>query len=261
MRSENFSAFFLRRSVAFRREAGNLEGMEVIRSRSLVVCCALIGFSGRLNAQSVAVNNAAGATNVAGTNAVNVTRAIVRGSTFDLDNQHKIRPGDKLSFRVAEDREDAKPLVVTDSGEIELPSPFGRFAAAGKTCKVLAQEIKLALEKDYYKRATVHLGIDAMNNVRGKAYVSGQVSKPGPVNIPVDAPLKLSQAILLAGPPTQWAKLSAVKVVRQTGRDTQTMVIDVGAILNGGRLEKDMVLEPDDLVIVPERGYLIGGGN
>jgi protein involved in polysaccharide export with SLBB domain len=178
--------------------------------------------------------------------------------TFELDNQHKIRTGDKLSFRVAEDREEAKPLVVTDSGEIELPSPFGRFHAAGQTCKTLAQEIKAALEKDYYKHATVHLGIDAMNSVRGKAYVSGQVAKPGPVNIPVDGPLKVSQAILITGPPTQWAKLSDVKVVRQNGRDTQTLVVNVDAILNKGRPEKDVVLEPDDLVIVPERGVIFG---
>jgi protein involved in polysaccharide export with SLBB domain len=175
---------------------------------------------------------------------------------FDLDNHHKLRPGDKLSFRVEEDREEAKSLIVTDSGEVELPSPFGRFNAAGKTCQALAQEIKVALERDYYKRASVHIGLDAMNNVRGKAYVSGQVSKPGPVNIPVDSPLKLSQAILIAGPPTQWAKLKEVKVARDNGH--KIITVDVDSILNKGQLEKDVVLEPDDVVIVPERGVVFG---
>lgn len=174
-----------------------------------------------------------------------------------LDNQHTIRPGDKLSFRVDEDREEAKPLVVTDSGEIELPQPFGRFYASGKTCKALAQEIKVALEKDYYKQATVRLGLDTINNVRGKAYIFGQISKPGPVNIPVDSKLKLSQAILLAGPPLQWAKLSAVRVVRAG----KTTVVDLDAIMNKGRAEKDLLLEPDDWVVVPERGVLVGSGN
>ena len=144
-----------------------------------------------------------------------------------------------------------------DSGEVELPNGFGRFIAAGKTCRSLAEEIKAALEKDYYKRASVQLGVDTLNNVRGKAYVSGQVSKPGPVTIPVDAPLKLSQALLIAGPPTQWANLKTVKVVRQAGKDTETIIVDMNAILNQGRLEKDITLEPDDLVIVPERGVLI----
>jgi protein involved in polysaccharide export with SLBB domain len=227
--------------------------MEVSLVRAgIISCVAVLISAASLPAQIVSTN----ATNAA-VNAV-APRAAA-GTSRALDDHHRLRPGDKLSFRVAEDGEDAKPLTVTDLGEIELPYGFGRFAAANKTCRALAQEIKVALEKDYYKRATVHLGLDAINNVRGKAYVSGQVSKPGPVSIPVDAPLKLSQAILIAGPPTQWAKLSAVKVVRQGGKDTQTFIVDVDAILNKGRPEKDVVLEPDDLVIVPERGVLVGG--
>ena len=224
--------------------------MEVLQYRTFAVACAVMAFVAQLCAQT--------STTSINTTSPNAPRASSVAHNFDLDNHHKIRPGDKLSFRVAEDREEAKSLPVTDSGEIELPSPFGRFIATGKTCKQLAREIKEALEKDYYKRATVHLGLDAINNVRGKAYVSGQVSKPGPVSIPVDAPLKLSQAILIAGPPTQWAKLTAVKVVRQNGRQTETMLVDADAILNKGKPEKDIVLEPDDLVIVPERGVLIG---
>jgi len=222
--------------------------MEVVRFRIVAVVCALMTSSALVLAQ-----------NPLATGVVNSTLS-PRSSAptaLTLDDQHKIRPGDKISFRVAEDREEAKSLVVTDSGEVELPAPFGRFTAAGKTCRILAQEIKGSLEKEYYKRATVHIGIDAMNNVRGKAYVSGQVAKPGPVSIPVDAPLKVSQAILIAGPPTQWAKLNTVKVVRQKGREgTQTIMVDVDAILNKGRIEKDIVVEPDDLVIVPERGVI-----
>jgi protein involved in polysaccharide export with SLBB domain len=233
-------------------KCGQLCHMEGFRFRILGTLCVLSSCATFLNAANLTTNTVASSTNVA--------RPGVVTQTFDLDDQHKIRPGDKLSFRVAEDREEAKPLTVTDSGEVELPSPFGRFNASGKTCRVLAREIKSSLEKEYYKRATVILGLDAMNNVRGQAYVSGQVSKPGPVNIPANAPLKLSQAILIAGPPTQWAKLSAVKVVRQKGNQgAQTLQVDVDAILNKGRIEKDITVEPDDLIIVPERGVLLGG--
>ena len=222
--------------------------MEVGQVWRTIGCCIALLLAASLRAQlpsqSVTTNASRGA-RASATNQI-------------LDDQHRLRAGDKLSFRVVEDGEDAKMLPVTDSGEIELPNGFGRFTANGKTCRTLAQEIKAELEKDYYKRATIQLGLDSINNVRGQAYVSGQVSKPGPVNIPVNALLKLSQAILIVGPPTQWAKLTTVKVVRQTGKETQTMIVDVDAILNKGRPERDMVLEPDDLVIVPERGVLIG---
>jgi protein involved in polysaccharide export with SLBB domain len=223
--------------------------MEVFRFCAWATLCALLSGATLSSAANLTTNSVSGGANVA--------RASVAPQAFDLDDQHKIRPGDKLSFRVAEDREETKPLTVTDSGEVELPSPFGRFNASGKTCRVLAREIKTSLEREYYKRATVILGLDAMNNVRGQAFVSGQVTKPGPVNIPANAPLKLSQAILLAGPPTQWAKLSAVKLVRRkAGEGAQTTQVDVDAILNKGRIEKDVIVEPDDLIIVPERGVV-----
>jgi polysaccharide biosynthesis/export protein len=228
--------------------------MEVLKYRTAAMFCVAMTFVGPLCAQTPPTSNSLNPSAAA----ANVSRASAPHNG-DLDTRHKIRPGDKLSFRVEEDQEEAKSLPVTDSGEIELPSPFGRFTASGKTCKELAQEIKDALEKDYYKRATVRLGLDAINNVRGQVLISGTVAKPGPVNIPVNSPLKLSAAILAAGQ-TQWSKLSTVKVMRQKGRDVQTIVVDVDAVLKG-KLDKDIVLEPDDIVFVPERGVLIGGGN
>jgi protein involved in polysaccharide export with SLBB domain len=231
--------------------------MEVVRCTGAGMACVLFLLGLAMNVHGV-TNSALPAVPDTGIELMKIPRPVPPGFAVNLDNQHRIRPGDKLSFRIAEDREEAKALTVTDSGEVELPSPFGRFHATGKTCAQLAREVKGALEKDYYHNATVLIGIDTLNNVRGKAYVSGQVAKPGPVSIPVDAPLKLSQAILLAGPPTQWAKLTAVKVVRQKGPEAQSIIVDVDAILNKGRLERDIVLEPDDLVIVPERGVVFG---
>jgi protein involved in polysaccharide export with SLBB domain len=234
--------------------------MEVLRCRAIGLVCALSIFGGSALGQGASPqsSNAAAPSPAPIVSLItNMPRKMPANYTVVLDNQHRIRAGDKLSFRVAEDNEEAKSLMVMDSGEIELPAPFGRYFAAGKTCQALAQEIRTALEKDYYKRATVHLGLDSRNNLRGKALVHGQVAKPGPVDIPVDAPLKLSHAILLAGPPTQWAKLQEVRVTRVRNGETKTMTIDVRAILQEGRLDHDIVLEPDDRVFIPERGVLI----
>ena len=80
------------------------------------------------------------------TNLSNGSNGVVRtalATNYALDDQHKLRPGDKVSFRVVEDGEEPKLLPLTDSGEIELPNGFGRFTAAGKTCRTLSQEIKV----------------------------------------------------------------------------------------------------------------------
>src|SRR5579862_2317788 len=42
------------------------------------------------------------------------------GEMENLDNKHKLAIGDALSFRIVEDLEDPKPLVVTDSGDLEV---------------------------------------------------------------------------------------------------------------------------------------------
>lgn len=182
------------------------------------------------------------------------TSPFIRG---DFDDRHLIRAGDKLSFRIDEDKEDPRVLTVTDSGEIELPYNLGRFIATNRTCKTLAQEIKAAVEQNYYKRATVHVGLETMNTVAGKVYVQGQVTKPGPVTIPSDSKLMLSQALLAVGPPLQWADLKTVRIVRGTGGSAKTFMRNVREF-DQGKMDQDMALEPEDWVFVGERGIKFG---
>ena len=49
-----------------------------------------------------------------------------------LNDKRKLGPGDRVSFRVVEDRKQPVQLVVTDSGEMEVPL-VGRVPAAEKT--------------------------------------------------------------------------------------------------------------------------------
>jgi protein involved in polysaccharide export with SLBB domain len=181
-------------------------------------------------------------------------------ATMDtLDDKHHLAIGDRVSFRIVEDEidpnesRDPKPLFVTDSGELEVPY-LGRVPAETKTCKQLAFELKAALEKDYYYHATVLLAIDLMAKSRGKIYLAGPVRAPGPQEIPSDEVLTLSKAITRAGGFTDFADKRNVKVIRK-GPDgnQQTLIVDVGAILDKGKIERDIPLEAGDLILVNER--------
>ena len=152
-----------------------------------------------------------------------------------LDDTHRLAIGDHLSFRIVEDLEDpkesrdAKPIIVSDSGEIEVPY-LGRFPAENKTCKRLAGEIKTALEKDYYNLATVIISIDLMTKSRGRVYLVGPVRAPGPQEIPSDEVLTLSKAIMRAGGFNDYADKQHVKVSRKgsgADKDKQSFVVDV----------------------------------
>jgi protein involved in polysaccharide export with SLBB domain len=172
-----------------------------------------------------------------------------------LDDKHTLAIGDVISFRIVEDEEDPKPLVVTDSGDLEVPY-LGRFPAENKTCRQLARELKAALEKEYYYQATVIIAVDVMAKSRGKVYLVGPVRMPGPQEIPSDEVLTLSKAILRAGGFTDFADRHNVKITRQGSAgesDKVTLVVDVGQIFDKGQTENDVALKPNDLIYIPER--------
>lgn len=172
-----------------------------------------------------------------------------------LDDKHQLAIGDRLSFRIVEDEEDPRALLITDSGELEVPY-LGRFPAEGKTCKQLAFALKQALEKDYYYQATVVLAVDVLARSRGKVYLVGPVRAPGPQEIPSDEVLTLSKAILRAGGFTDFADKKSVKVTRKTSGDSsadETFTVNVEEILEKGRREADLQLQPGDLIYVQER--------
>ncbi len=171
-----------------------------------------------------------------------------------LDDKHKLGVGDKLSFRLVEDEDGAKALMITDSGEIEVPY-IGRFTAAGKTCRELAEALEMELEKEYYYQATVIVAVDLKARSRGRVYLIGPVRVPGPQDIPNDEPLTVSKAILRAGGFTDIADRKNVRITRKgasNAADT-TLIVNVADILEKGRAESDEVLQPGDLIYVPER--------
>jgi protein involved in polysaccharide export with SLBB domain len=172
-----------------------------------------------------------------------------------LDNEHKLGIGDRLSFRIVQDKDEPKSLFVTDSGELEVPY-LGRVAAAGKTCQQLAGELKLVLEKKYYYHATVLIGLDIMNKTHGKVYLAGRVKIPGYLDIPTDEVFTVSKAILRAGGFSEFADKRHVKVTRKNGghgAEDDIVIVDVAKILEKGQSGNDLELRPDDRVIVPSK--------
>jgi protein involved in polysaccharide export with SLBB domain len=176
------------------------------------------------------------------------------------DATYKLRVGDTVSFQIQEDRiwnslDEPKPLVVTDSGEVDVPY-IGRVMAVNKTCNQLADEIKAALEKDYYNKATVILSLNVANRLVGRAYIWGQVHNQGALDMEMNENLTAGEAIMRAGGFEDFANKKKVKVVRaapDAKGQKQTFDLDMEQILEKGKTEKDIALQPGDLIIVPSR--------
>jgi len=171
-----------------------------------------------------------------------------------LNNSARLGVGDRVSFRIVEEKVAPIGLIVTDSGEMEVPL-IGRVMARGKTCKQLAYELKPILEKEYFHKATVIIGVDSISaRSRGKVYITGQIRTQGALELLPDETLTVSKAILRAGGLQDFANRRKVKLVRK-GSDgrTETTFVDLVEILDRGHLDRDPALEPGDLINVPER--------
>jgi polysaccharide export outer membrane protein len=184
-----------------------------------------------------------------------LTDAAVDEVTRLLDDRRKLNVGDRVAFRILEDREDPKQLVIADSGELEVPY-VGRVKAAGKTCLQLAKELKSLLEKDYYHRATISLAVDALSRSRGKVYVYGQVRQPNFVEMPVDETMTVSKAILRVGGFSDFAKKDKVRITRKAevaGEPNKLFIVNVDEVLKKGRQDMDLELQADDWIYVDQR--------
>lgn len=176
-----------------------------------------------------------------------------------LDDNRPLSVGDRLSFRIVEDRTPPLPLIVLDTGEVDLPY-IGRVQARGKTCRQLARDIKTGLDRDYYYDATVIVALDGFSRQsRGVVYMRGAIANPSAITLPSDEELTLSKAILRAGGFTAYSNQRRVTVLRkgpETSGQGEQIVVDMKEVLEEGRFQNDIVLEPDDIVTVPQRGFV-----
>lgn len=198
---------------------------------------------------ALATNLPPGTNTAAGTN---VASAV---NMETLDDTYKLAVGDRLSLRIVEDQEEPRPLIVMQSGGIEVPY-IGRFPALNKTCKLLAKELKAQLEKEYYYQATVIVAVDELSRSRGRVYLFGSVRMPGPQDIPSDEVYTLSKAIMRAGGFGEFADKKHVKVTRKgpPGQDKpQILVRNVADVIEKGDTRYDLDLEVGDIIYIPAR--------
>jgi protein involved in polysaccharide export with SLBB domain len=86
-----------------------------------------------------------------------------------------------------------------------------------------------------------------------KVLVWGGVQRPGPYLIPEDEPLTITSAILLAGGTLPRAGLKKVSLLHKVGPDYKETVVNLEDVIHkSGDLSRDRVLQPGDMVCVPD---------
>jgi protein involved in polysaccharide export with SLBB domain len=102
----------------------------------------------------------------------------------------------------------------------------------------------------YVVRPQVSLFIDEYGNKT--VFVMGEVQKPGSYPIPTESRMTVLEAISTAGGFTPVAAQDRARLLRYVNGESRSFTVDVRSITRNGEKDKDLVLQPNDVVYVPQ---------
>jgi protein involved in polysaccharide export with SLBB domain len=182
-----------------------------------------------------------------------------------VEDTYQPVPQDKFDFRIEQDPVkglEGELLSVSALHDLQVKVSRGSditisISTRGKTINQIKKEIKQKLDADYYQNATVHLRLRYQNDRPGRVFFTGAVKS---LSIPLypNEQKTVLKAILEVGH-DNFANLKKVRLHRlnrETGK-TEITTIDVQAMLDGKDRSKDVILQDEDRIEVPDRFFLI----
>lgn len=160
---------------------------------------------------------------------------------------------DQVEVRVWKNPELSVSVPVRPDGMISVPL-IGDIQAGGKTPTEVASDIKERLE--VYIRSpdvTVVLTELRSHEFLSRIRVTGAVVTPSSMSFRPG--MTVLDVILEAGGVNEYAAADSTKLYRREGAETRVMKIKLDRILNKGDLSSNILLEPGDVITVPERFF------
>lgn len=156
-----------------------------------------------------------------------------------------ISPGDELEVFVWRHPDLTRTVKVDPWGNIFLPL-VGELKAEGLSIKQIQKEIINRLSRYL---VDPHVIVSVRTYQAYKVAVLGEVKKPSV--FPLDHPLRITEAISMAGGFTLDAKQTSVIVIRGQGERPTLIKLDIKRSLTSGDPSQDIYLQAGDIVYVP----------
>jgi len=161
---------------------------------------------------------------------------------------YTIGPGDVLEISVWQHPELDKVVTVRPDGKISF-SLIGDVNTTGLTPADLDKVITRALS-EYVQNPEVTVMVATIKSK--EILVLGQVARPGAY--PIEENMSILEAIAEAGGYTETASLRKVTVHRKSGDETGRVIeADLKQLMTEDYSGKEVILEPGDVVYVPEK--------
>ena len=159
-----------------------------------------------------------------------------------------LQPGDLVDIQVYMEDNMNRILRISGSGTVTFPL-VGNIELAGLSLEQAEQKLAEHLTA-FIRQPQVSMLVKEYGNKT--VYVLGQVSKPGPIQIPPEKPLTVLEAVTSVGGFTDIANTSKVRVLRVENGKQNTLDVDVTQITKQGNKSLDIPLKPGDVVFVPQ---------
>jgi polysaccharide export outer membrane protein len=136
-------------------------------------------------------------------------------------------------------------VAVRPDGKITLPL-LNEVQASGLTPDQLRTQITTAAAK-YIRDPQVSVIVKQINS--RKVFVTGKVLRPG--SYPITQPTTVLQMLAIAGGTSDFAKTKKIAIMRTEHGQTQSFKFNYGEVLQGKKLDQNIVLMPGDTIVVP----------
>lgn len=163
-------------------------------------------------------------------------------------NDYLIGGADLLEISVFQQPDLSRKLRVGQNGTISFPL-IGTVQVGGLT-PIAAEELLSLKLKEYLVAPQVTIFIKEYGNKR--VFVLGEVKKPGSFELPTESQLTVLEAVSLAEGFTPIAAPDRTKVIRAVEGKSRSFTIVVSDITKRGKKDKDIPLEPNDVIFVPQ---------
>ena len=138
-----------------------------------------------------------------------------------------------------------KEVAVRSDGKISLPL-INDIQASGLTTKQLQEQITEKL-KEFV--AGPNVSVVVLKSLSQSVSIVGEVGRPG--TYPLGAPVTVLEFLARAGGVTEMAKRKQIKIVRNEGGKTVQFLFNYKEVMQGKKLEQNIVLRNGDIVLVP----------
>lgn len=167
------------------------------------------------------------------------------------EGEYKIGVDDVVQVSVWRNPDLSVSVPVRPDGMISVPL-IGDVRAGGKSAMQLADAIRHRLAQ-FIRDPNVAVIVTGLRSHEflTRVRITGAVRAPR--SLPYRQGMTVLDAILEAGGVNDFAAPNRTKLYRKIKGQTQVLDVELGDILNKGRLETNVFLVPGDVITVPER--------